>query len=186
MPDSNITIPDLPDVATGQSGQVTETMLIHLVDITDPTFENPTFEDGSSFKATLDQLKFVTDGWRRLTIDFTALNQASSDVQVNAIIVPPKGQIVKFQIKPEQAFTGVGTGVVTAEIGLAGDPARYLNPFELQNEVGDNNKSDITDVEEQQGWTTTTTIVVTFRGQNTLDNLQSGSLDVYFKLELLP
>jgi hypothetical protein len=113
---------------------------------------------------------------------FSQFAVAALTASANLFLLPAGGIIEWLKLKHATNFTGPGITGVTASIGVAGDVARYMGPFDVFQPVG----ASIFQMSngpwsESQAVATQVIMTLTSTGAN-LNALTQGSLQVWAQL----
>lgn len=140
-----------------------------------------------SWFETLKTAGKATGGWVRFSVTYSDLSAAALLNDVLLMTLPIKGVPERIIVKHSASFTGGSLSAYSVSIGLTGELARFVDPFDVFQAPSDDTYADveIIDGAPSFGGTTGIRIAATSVGAN-LSAATAGALDVWIKYSTLP
>jgi hypothetical protein len=125
--------------------------------------------------------------WTKITkaaTDFTA-SAGTEDIEVFSL--PAKGVIHEVVQKHTTAFSGGSLSALTTSIGISGSFTKYAATFDVFQATGDTVFQHTDSTGDMENFGSTTSIrIQAVATDDTLDNVNTGSVDVYILYSTLP
>lgn len=121
--------------------------------------------------------------WNGVSIPYTSFSTAGTSFAYTGFTLPAGYVLSGLIIKHSVAFAGTSITAVTANIGITGDDAKFVNAFDVYQTVSDT--AFVYNVPFYlASWANTKNIIITLNsvGGN-LNALTAGNIDLYYRLE---
>lgn len=124
--------------------------------------------------------------WTKYTVAATAFTAAAAAEDIELFVLPAQGAVHKVVIKHTTAFSGGTSSALTLSVGITGTLTKYSAAFDVFQATGDSVFS-FNELANMEDFASTTSIRVeaTATG-DTLDNVGTGSADIWILSSTLP
>ena len=149
---------------------------------------------GPSTLATLDGSGNVVEDpanpsfarWTKYTIAATDFTAAAATEDIEIFTLPIRGTIHRVVLKHSVAFSGGSLASMTVSVGVTGSLSKYAVPFDVFQAPSDTTFG-FNNLPGMENFGATFSVrAEAIAGGDTLDNVSTGSLDIWFLTSELP
>lgn len=128
----------------------------------------------------------ATPTWTRTTLTFSSFSAAALTNDISLVVLPAKTMLHQVVLKHSAPMAGSGLTSYTVSVGLATNFTAYTQPFDVKQAVSQTGRS-ITQVDDVPNFGSTQDVRIQAVSTGTnLNNVTSGTLDVWLLTSVLP